>query len=100
MPLIPKVFSQRVLSKKITLNIHELNFRKGLKMIEDQAAIKFAYSSDDFKIKNQSLNIQDQQLSTVLNYVLNRQLVCYKVWGKWVILFKIHEPQNITNRLT
>lgn len=80
--------SQGVLNKKITLTAHELNIREVLKLIETQASVKFAYSSDDFRIQNHSVDVENEPLYGVLNELLARQQIAYRVQGNWVILYK------------
>ncbi len=84
---------QKVLDKKITIDVDDVEFEQVLILLKQQAKVRFTYSpklvDSDKKV---SLHFEDAKLEDVLNNLLGSE-VSYRIIGKQIIL-KPTTPQN------
>jgi TonB-linked SusC/RagA family outer membrane protein len=77
---------QKVLDKKITLDVESEDFQQALIKISEQAKVKFAYSPELVEDqKRVTLHVKDAKLEEVLAALLGPD-VNYKVVGKRIVL--------------
>ncbi|MEJ7778743.1 MAG: TonB-dependent receptor [Daejeonella sp.] len=88
-----KAFTQSALERKVTIEVKNTDLKQVLKIIEDQAKVKFAYSSENIGSHKLSLSVQDEQVSEVLAKILNNELA-YEELGDMVVLRKAYEKYD------
>lgn len=96
--------AQEVLNNRVTIQMQNQDVRKVLTTIEEQAKVKFLYSSSLIKAERKiSVNLQQQQLGEALKIILNPLNLSYEVSGKQIVLKRIKletenlEPQKFKN---
>lgn len=97
--------AQEVLNNRVTIQMQNQDVRKVLTTIEEQAKVKFLYSSSLIKAERKiSVNLQQQQLGEALKTILNPLNLSYEVSGKQIVLKRIKletqnlEPQKFKNQ--
>lgn len=76
MKLSANVYSQN----KVTLNLKDADLKKALMMVERKARLRFLYSEDILPDKrNINLNVKDQPVLLVLDFLLKNTGMTYKV---------------------
>lgn len=82
-------FTQETLQKKVTLQVSNAEIKKVLKLIEDQAMVKFAYSPENLHYNNKiSLSVKKGMLSEVLDKILAEQDMVYEAIDNLIVLKK------------
>jgi len=78
---------QAILEQTLTLNIKEQKLESVLNMIEENAKVKFIFSSKLIQSERSvSLNVRQEKLATVLSSILNPMKIGYQVNGNKIIL--------------
>jgi len=86
-------YSQNLLDQKITLQIDNSDIKQVLSRIEDQANVHFAYSPENLSNDKLFLYYKEQALSDVLNYILKKNNISYRVQGNTIILYVNQKQQ-------
>ena len=85
---------QKVLDKKITLDVESEDFQQALIKISEQAKVKFAYSPELVEDqKRVTLHVKDAKLEEVLAALLGPD-VNYKVVGKRIVLRPVNPDRE------
>jgi TonB-linked SusC/RagA family outer membrane protein len=85
---------QKVLDKKITLDVESEDFQQALIKISEQAKVKFAYSPELVEDqKRVTLHVKDAKLEEVLAALLGPE-VNYKVVGKRIVLRPVNPARE------
>jgi TonB-linked SusC/RagA family outer membrane protein len=94
--------AQRLLERKVTLSVNNVNLKKVLKSIKEQTNAEFVYSSK-FNINELSisLNVLEEELHQVLTGILEPHHLSFKQVGENIIITKGETPEpQLNNELT
>ena len=82
-------FSQEVLDRKVSLELTSSSLKEALTVLERQAKVKFVYSASALELTGQvTLNVSNQKLSDVLDWLLEPRSIAYVVKNKIHIVLK------------
>lgn len=81
-------FGQEALSKKITINVTNGEFKSVLRLISRKANVKFSYVSSAVVDRKVSISATDEPLWKILEKIAHQAEVNYTVSGQYIILSK------------
>ena len=81
-------FGQEALSKKITINVTNGEFKSVLRLISRKANVKFSYVSSVIVDRKVSISATDEPLWKILEKIAHQAEVNYTVSGQYIILSK------------
>ncbi len=82
------VNGQEVLNTNVSLRIESLEIKKILSQIEQQAEVKFVYSSNTIRLNQKVSIVVNNKLSEVLNDLFTPLQISYEVVGSRILLRK------------
>jgi TonB-linked SusC/RagA family outer membrane protein len=83
-------YSQNILDKRITIEVHQLNIKRVLKKIEKLANVRIAYSAENIDTSLVSINVTNQPISIILQQVLSTQNMSFDMVGGIIVLNKVY----------
>lgn len=98
--------AQEILNKSISINVQNSKLSAVLNQIEEQANVKFVYSTKINAQQKVSLNIQNMKLGQILDDILSRNFIQYEVLENHILLKKVpietktsNKPATIENKI-
>lgn len=90
--------AQEVLNNRVSINVQNQDVRKVLNSIEEQAKVKFLYSSNLVKSDRKvTVNIKQEQLGTALKTILTPLNLGFEVSGKQIIVKRANTTPAAVN---
>lgn len=89
MLLINNLYSQDILSKRISIKINNKPIETVLEKIEDNADIMFSYNPAIIPLdKNITVHFKKTEIRTILDSVIQDNTISYKVFDKQIIIYR------------
>lgn len=86
---------QAILDKQITVKVTNVSLEDALKLIEQQAGVKFVYSKSMIKTSQQvTVDLRQQRLETILKQLLAPNNIGYEIIDNHIVLSK-GKPQPV-----
>ncbi|HVG15413.1 MAG TPA: hypothetical protein VM935_10650, partial [Chitinophagaceae bacterium] len=80
--------TQEILNRSVTLEINNVSLKTALKTIEKNARVRFSYSRNTINLDEEiSISVKDELLYKVLDQMLSRFRIQYKVINDQILLF-------------
>ena len=83
-----EISAQSILSKDVTLQLHNVTLKEALDQIQVKANTKFVYSSRVSLTEHINIDVKNQKLSKVLTQLLAPRGISYKVINEQIVLAK------------
>lgn len=80
---------------KVSIEVKDVSLLKIFQEIEDQTEYRFFYNNKDFDLKQKmALNVEEQELTEVLQSLFSSTDISYEVLGKQIVLKKKNAQTN------
>lgn len=91
--------AQKVLDKKITLEIRAKSMKDVLDKIEEQTHVRFAYKSSIGAIDDISIYVKNEKLGNVLDKILSPHRIGYELIEEQIIVIQLKDSSQDTGTL-